>query len=221
MAGVTTFDTLDTTNSALIRKALQGLIFVKLQEDSDTEVKQVYTTADGLILPSGYEHVGLINKKDGVKFARDTDSADVESWGKGQPTRRDITKDITTVQFTMQESRRQAFELYNGVDLSAVKADVENNLIIDKPSSPQSLDYRLFILSKDGDGASAIYWLDWLPNAMVTAAEDQTYTTEDELGYTVTMTGFEDPKFRTAHRKVWGGPGLDVTGMGFTKEPQA
>lgn len=211
-----TFQSLDTTNNALIRKPLQGLVFAKRVEAADTEVKQVYTALGGLLLPAGYLSVGKVAKKEGVKFARDTDSSEVESWGSGQPTRRDITKDITTVQFTMQESRRIAFELYTGADLSQVKPDTDKNIVIDKPSTPQSMPYRLFVLSKDGEGAKAIYWLDWLPNATVTAVEDQTYTADDEMAYTVTMTGYEDPKYHTAHRKVWGGPGIDAAAMGFT-----
>ena len=116
----------------------------------------------------------------------------------------------------MQESKRQVFELHGGVDLSAVKADTDGNIVIDKPNRPQSIDWRVFVLCKDGDGADAIYWLDWLPMAQVTGVEDVENSETAERAYTVTMTGYEDPEVRTAHRQVWGGPGLNVTGMGFT-----
>ena len=72
------------------------------------------------------------------------------------------------------------------------------------------------VLAKDGDGADAIYWLDWLPMAQVTGMEDVENSESTERAYTVTMTGYEDPVVRTAHRQVWGGPGIDAIAMGFS-----
>ncbi|MGN8689490.1 hypothetical protein ACTND8_06245 [Atopobiaceae bacterium HCP3S3_F7] len=212
---VKTFDNVRTPNVKNIRKALAGAVFVKRYAGGDPPVTQVWTAEGGLIVPSGYKDVGVLSKASAVKLARDTNTSDVESWGYAQPTRRDITSDVTTVSFTMQESNRLAMELHGGVDLSAVKADAQGNIVVDKPSRPQALDWRVFILCKDGDGADAIYWLDWLPNAQVTGVEDQENSESAEKAYTVTMTGYEDPAIKTAHRQIWGGPGLDVAGMGF------
>lgn len=211
----TTFESVDKSNQKLIRKPLEGLVFVKRWAEGDAPITQVYTTEGGLIIPAGYEHVGLTDKKAGAKWGRDVATSDVESWGKGEPTRRDITKDVTTLQVTMQESKRITMELHNNTDLSGVKADAAGNIVVDKPRRPQPLDWRAFVLSKDGDGADAIYWLDWLPNCQVTGMEDVTYSEEDALVRTVTFTGYEDPQVRTAHRQVWGGPGVDAVDMGF------
>lgn len=216
---VATWESVQTPNVKNIRKPLAGAVFVKRWAADDTPITTVWTTADGLTIPSGYVHVGVTSKSSTLKIGRDTDSADVESWGYSQPTRRDLTRDVTTMQFTMQESKKQVFELHAGVDLAQVKSDAQNNIIIDKPKAPQALDWRVIVLSKDGDGADAVYWLDWLPNARVTGVEDQEYGEENELAYAVTLTGFEDPAVRTAHRKIWGGPGIDVVGMGFTVGP--
>lgn len=213
---VQTFDGARTPNVKNIRKALAGAVFVKRWASGDAPITKVYTTAGGLIIPTGYKDVGVLSKSSAVKFARDTNTADVESWGYAQPTRRDITSDITTVQFTMQESKREVFELHGGVDLSGVTPDSDKNVIIDKPGRPQSLEWRVFVLCKDGDGAKAIYWLDWLPFAQVTGMEDVENSESAERAYTVTMTGYEDPAVRTAHRQVWGGPGIDLAAMGFT-----
>ena len=216
---VQTFDSVRTGNVKNIRKALAGAVFVKRWAAGDPAITKVYTTAGGLIIPTGYRDVGVLSKSSAAKLARDTNTSDVESWGYAQPSRRDITSDVTTVQFTMQESKRQVFELYGGVDLSAVKADTDGNIVIDKPNMPQSIDWRVFVLCKDGDGADAIYWLDWLPNAQVTGVEDVENSESAERAYTVTMTGYEDPAVRTAHRQVWGGPGIDAAAMGFTTGP--
>lgn len=216
---VTAFDDVQDHNRKLIRKALQGSVFVKRWDDADTPITKIWTTASGLVIPAGFVDVGMITKSDAVKFARDTDSADVESWGYGEPTRRDLTKDITTMEFTMQESKRQAFELHSGVDLSQVRADADKNIVIDKPRRPQAIDYRVFSLSKDGDGVDAIYFMKLLPNASVTGVSEQTHGEDAELTYGVTMTGFFDEDYGTAVREIWGGPGIDVTGMGFQTAP--
>lgn len=214
---VQTFDQIKGHNTKLIRKALAGAVFAKRYAPEDEPITQIYTAADGLVIPAGYESVGVTSKSSAAKFARDTETAEVESWGYGDPTRQDLIKDVTSLQFTMQESKRQVFELYNSMDLAAVKADAEGNIIMDKPSTPQALDWRIFTLSRDGDGPNAIYFLKWLPNCRVTAVEDQELSDGAELAYTVTVTGFSDPELLTAVREVWGGPGLQITDMGFTK----
>lgn len=213
---VETFDTVRTGNVKLIRKALAGAVFMKRYASTDPVVEKLWTVAGGLLVPADYEDVGVLSKGSAAKLARDTNTADVESWGYAQPTRRDITTDVTTIQFTMQETNKLSLELHKGVDLTGVKADADGNIIIDKPSTPLMLDWRAFVLCKDGDGADAVYWADWLPNCQVTGMEDQEYSAENELAYTVTLTGFEDPAVKTAHRMLMGGPGIDVTGMGFT-----
>lgn len=212
---VNTFDSVRKHNTRLIRKALEGSIFIKPWEEGDPEIEQVWTAAAGLLIPPGYEDVGVISKKDATKWARDTDTADAESWGYGEPTRRDINKDISTMAFTMQESKRRVFELHQGVDLSQVKPDAEGNIVIDKPGRPQSRFWRAFQLCKDGDGVDAIYFLRALPRCSVTKFEDQTWGEDDEIQYGVELTGYRDPEWGTAVREVWGGPGVDAAEMGF------
>lgn len=213
---VETFDSVRTPNVKNIRKALAGAVFVKRWVSGDAPITKVWTATGGLLIPTGYLDVGVLSKASAAKFARDTNTSDTESWGYTTPTRRDITSDTTTCQFTMQESKRTSMELHGGVDLSAVVPDTDGNIVIDKPGRPQMLDWRVFVLCKDGDGADAIYWLDWLPMAQVTGMEDIENSESAERAYTVTMTGYEDPVVRTAHRQVWGGPGIDTDAMGFT-----
>lgn len=214
---VQTFDSVRDHNPRLIRKALEGSIFMKRWEKEDQPITQIYTAAGGLIIPAGYIDVGVINKKDATKWARDTDTADVESWGYGEPTRRDINKDVSTMSFTMQESKRQVFEVYNSVDLSAVAPDAEGNIVMDKPNRPQKMEWRAFQLCKDGDGLDAIYFLRALPRCTVTKVQDQTWGEEDEIQYGVELTGYKDADWGTAVREVWGGPGLSATDMGFAQ----
>lgn len=212
---VATFEDAKSHNPKLIRKMLQGSVFVKRWDASDPEITTVYTVATGLVIPDGYVDVGLIKKSDAIAWNRDTASADVESWGYGEPTRRDLTSDVSTVAFTMQESKRQVLEIYNSTDLSAVLPDADGNVVIDKPTTPQAIRWRMFTIAKDGDGADAVYFLKALPNCQVSEISEQSWSDADELSYQVTMTGFNDPDWGTACREVWGGPGFDPAAAGF------
>ena len=98
---VATFDSIKDHNTKLIRKALEGSIFMKRWAEDDLPITQVYKSATGLVIPVGYFDVGVIRKADATTWNRDTETSDVESWGYGDPTRRDIIKDTSTCQFTM------------------------------------------------------------------------------------------------------------------------
>lgn len=203
-------------NPRLIRKALAGLIYVKRWEDGDPDITTIWTSAAGLVIPAGFVNVGLLSKSSAVKLDNDTENSDVESWGYVEPTRRDITKDVSTVQFTMQQTHRIALELYNNVDLSGVTADGDGNIVVDKASTPEGFDWRMFVIWKDGAGADEFFAMDYFPNARVTGKEGLEYGSANVVGRTVTMTGFQDPDLMTAHRQIMGGPGVDATEMGFT-----
>lgn len=210
-----TFDEVKQHNRRLIRKALEGSVFMKRWEEDDDPITQVYTEAAGLVIPDGYFDVGMIKKDDAIAWGRDTESQDTESWGYGEPTRRDLTRDVSTVQFTMQESKREVLEVYNGVDLSAVTADADGNVIIDKPRIPQAIRWRMFTLAKDGDGADAVYFLRSMANCQVSEIAEQSWSDSAELTYQTTLTGFFDEGWGTSVREIWGGPGFDAEDAGF------
>lgn len=212
---VATFDSVKGHNVRNIRKALAGALFVKRFDPADEPISKVWTASGGLIVPPDYTSVGVTAKGSPPQFARDMQTSDVESWGHAEPTRRDVSRDVDTLQFTAQESKLITFELYRGANYSNVEPDDDGNIVLDKPSSPSTQFWRAFTLSKDGAGADAIYWLDWLPRCSVTAVESQALGEETELQYTVTLTGYQDKAVSTSRRTIWGGPGLDPTAMGF------
>jgi hypothetical protein len=212
---VTNFSDASKFNSKNIRKALEAILLLKPRAAADAPVTKIWSVTSGLIIPQGYEHVGWCTKKDAYTFARDTDKADVESHGSAEPTRSDLTKDITTLKFVMQESKRQVIGIYEGQDLSAITPSTDGNIVYDKPSRPQSIDYRGLLIAKDGDGANAIYFARWMPLCRVTDVDDQTWGEEDEVQYGSTLTAFQDPTVKTAVRTFWAGPGVDPVAMGF------
>lgn len=104
-----------------IRKGLQGSVFVKPYVVGDPAITALMDANGLLALPSGYTDVGRITKDQGASWTRDVETSDVTSLGAASPTRRDIVSDVTGLAFTMQESKRQVFELHEGLDLSAVR----------------------------------------------------------------------------------------------------
>lgn len=216
MAPVTTFTDAKGHAQSNIRKILEMAIFAKPVEDTDVAIDKIWTTAGGLNVPAGYVSVGLITKDDGAAWTRDQSSEDVNSFGYAEPSRRDITSDVTGLAFTMQESKKLAMEMFHGLDLSAIATDADGNFFFDKASRPVQRKYRILALGKDGDGPDAIYQARWLPNAQITENGEQAWSEGEEIKYPATLTAYTDQKFGTSFREIWGGPGLDHAAMGFT-----
>lgn len=199
----------------LIRKGLQGSVFIKPWEDEDDEIETL-VDGDGLLeLPDGYEDVGWITKDQGVNWTRDIETSDVTSLGSVEPTRRDIVSDVQGLQFTAQESKALTIGLHEGLDLSEVTHDANGNISFDKPDRPARIRYRVLVLFKDGDGDDAIYFAKWLPHAEVTDRGEQAWNEENEAQYAITLTAFLDDEVGTSVRTLWAGPTETVEQMGF------
>lgn len=212
---VNTFDDVKVHRAENIRKALEMSIFVKPYDEADTAIASIYTAVGGLVIPTGYTDVGMTTKDNGATWSRDVTSEDVNSIGYAEPTRRDITGDVKGLQFVAQESKRQTFELYHGVDLSATVPDTDGGIFFDAPSRPAARYYRVLALAKDGSGADALYFARWLPRASVTDLAEQTWSEGTEVQYSTTLTGYLDSAVGTSMRELWGGPGFDAAVMGF------
>lgn len=215
----TTYDQLKKKQSDLIRKALEGSIFIA---DESVALPTALTSGDAanlLQLPAGFEDIGWVDKGDGATWSRSVDMSDVDSWGAVEPTRTDITKQTDGLKFTAQETKRRTLELYEGVNLSEVKPDATTGEVrFDRPSRPATRHFRAFGLFVDGSGADTIYVAKLAPKASVTDTGDQKWSDgDDPVGYEVTMTAKYDATAGTAMRFFFGGPGWKklLTAMGF------
>lgn len=213
-----TLDELQTWMDGNIRKGLTGSIFVKKWEAADPEITVLKGPSGLLALPPGYVDVGRITKDQGASWTSETETSDVTSLGSASPTRRDIISVTKGLSFTMQESKRAAFELHEGIDLSAVSPDANGNIAWDQPDRPASVDYRVLALFKDGEGANAVYFGKWLPRAQVSDMGEQTWNEESEIQYPVTLTAFVDDAAGTAVRTMWAASASRLTSMGFPPE---
>lgn len=221
----TTYDALKKKQSDLIRKALEGSIFIA---DHTADLPTALTSgADGklLALPPGYEDVGWVDKGDGATWSRSVDTSEVDSWGAVEPTRTDITKQTDGLKFTAQETKRKTLELYEGLNLSGVTPDATTGEVrFDRPARPSTRYFRAFGLFVDGVGADAIYVAKLAPKATVTDTGDQKWSDgDDPVGYDVTLTAKYDDDAKTAMRFFFGGPGWKalLADMGFTAAPPA
>ena len=212
------WESLKKHQNQLIRKALEGSVFVAPFSSPGI------TTLTGsdralLALPTGYEDVGFISD-DGAEFGRDVDTSDVTSWGSVEPTRRDVTQDVTTLQFAAQETKKLTLGLYTGADMSAVTADgTSGEVVIEKPDRPRVTYYRVLTVGVDLSDAGEIYVGRFIPRASVSDYDSQTFQSSDDdpILFSVTMTGYMDATLGFSERWHFGGPGWQalLADMGF------
>jgi hypothetical protein len=209
------FEDLQEHFQDLIRKGLSGSVFVKRYAPADAEITKLKDGTGLLSLPTGYADTGYLTKDQGVAWSRDIDTSETTSLGEAEATRVDVTSDVSGLSFTMQESKRTVFELYEGQSLAGINQDANGNVTWDKPDRPATTYYRVLVLFKDGEGAEAMYFAKWGPRMQVTDRSEQSWGESDEVQYGVTLRGFKDPVYGTALRSLWAGPVTSMTRMGF------
>jgi hypothetical protein len=224
MASVTgTFDSLKGHNDALIRKMLEMAIFVAPWPSATTLTTISDTAGTQLMLPDTYKSVGMCSKDDGAAWTPSIDISEVGAYGYGTAVRRDATSRTLNLGFTMLESKRQTWELYYGIDLSAVTVPAaKSELYFDQPSAPGTQYFRVLAVGKDGAGANAIYHAEYLPKAILTDVDPINWSEGDPLAYGVTLSADVDTAYGTSQRSFWCGPGFStsiITAMGFTRLP--
>lgn len=206
--------------SELIRKALEGSIFVAPFSAPPIDTMTEGPTMDLAPLPAEYTDVGWVEKSNAVTWSRSVTSQEIMAWGDIYPVRRDVTKDDSSLKFTMLETKRQAMELYFGVDLSSTVPDaVTSEVAFDQPSRPTTIFYRVMAIFVDGAGADAIYVGRFYPRASVTDMTDQKWSDDaDPVAWDVAMSAVTDTDLGYPVRHFFGGPGwatvLADTGFG-------
>ncbi|WGH22043.1 major tail protein [Gordonia phage MerCougar] len=220
------FSALAKRQGELIRKPLAGIICVAPEDfEIDADFKLTTLAAGGAIELadlSGWDQLGWVSKSDGVVFSADTETSDVESWGALEPTRSDITKDVTSAQFTCQETNKIVLEMFYNVDLEGTLGDFDTGEVaFNQAVDPQTTYRRMLYLSKDGAGPKETFIAKLMPRGSVTAKSDQNWNAEDALVHGMTVTAKVDDEVGYAVRHLFGGAGwkANLTKMGFTLAP--
>lgn len=218
-----TYADLAVKQDELIRKALDGSVF--LASSSADAITTL--TVDGpdtgtptlQLLPAGYDDLGLIDDN-GAKFSSDVSTADITSWGRVEPSRRDITKDVTSLHIVAQETKLATLAAYTGLDATTVTpVSLTGEVQFTKPSRPTALTYRLLTLGVDQNDDGEIYCACFMPRVQLTNKGDLSMmSTSDAILYDTTWTAFTDSALGFAVRFIFGGPGWKpmLTDMGWS-----
>lgn len=212
-----TFEDNRGAQSHLILKALGGFIAVA---PMDTPMPEAFTTEGGELIDlkaAGFTPLGWLTKGDGINFSRDTEQQEVESFGALEPTRVDFTKDVTSAAFRMQETNKKVLELYYNTDLSSVKPDANGEFSFTNDPQPSTIYRRMIYIAKDGNGANAKYIIKAMPRAVISEVQEQSWSSESELSYGLTVKATTDPELNYAVRHAFAGPGFKTISadMGF------
>lgn len=211
------FKELNKTRASLIRKAKGGMI---LTADMDVDVPEEIMESPTELFDfatAGFEPLGWLSKSDGVNFAREIETSEVESFGASEATRVDITSDSTSAAFVCQETSRKTLELFHNVDLSDVKATANGEIIFEQEATPDTTYRRFIHIARDGNGDNAIYIAKVMPRGTIVDPQEQSWSNEDALAYGMSVTATTDEELGYAVRHHFGGPGWIklLKSMGF------
>ena len=228
------YDTLKNKQRELIRKALDGSVFVapfSLANGTPSAVIAEMTSKTGTApnevvdltaLPADWDDLGLLNN-DGASFASEITSSDVTSWGEVSPTRTDIISDTTTLTVTAQETKALTIGIMGGVDALALTPNVDTGEVsFAKPTRPQGKYYRLFSVAVDLGEGGEIYLGRFLPRAKKSNQGEQAYGGgDDPISYPFTFTGEVDDALGYSEKWFFGGAGwqLLLEQMGWDVTP--
>lgn len=208
-------------DSANIRKA-QDCVILLGPEDADALTAITSTSSATLVdfatTYADYISLGRHTKDDGLTWSRDINTEDTTSHGVVEPTRRDITSDILSLQVVLQEMKRRTMELALNVDLSAITPTATTGeLVFTKPTAPATIYYRLIALASDGAGTAQYYYARFLPRVEVSGIDDMVWQESTEIRTAVTFTAHTDDVLGFAVKEFWGGPGVlnNLVRMGF------
>jgi hypothetical protein len=222
---VANYEALKNKQTELIRKALDGSVFVADIAAAAIANLTTYTVGPPAVidltpLPTEYDDLGWLTN-DGAQFSRDVSASEVTSWGSVTPTRTDVTSDSTTMTVTAQETKLLTIGMATGADLSSLEAAFQTGEVsIAKPARPKSKHYRVLSLAVDQGDAGEIYIARFLPRAKVTGYSEQSFGGgDDPITWGVTLTGEEDSTLGYSERWIFGGAGWNalVADMGFTQ----
>lgn len=215
-------DALQNLQRDLIRKAVNGSVFRAPVSAATINQTNLFDATTGDLkptgLPTGFEDLGLTTDA-GAQFGRSVTTSDVTSWQSVTPSRSDVTADTTTLQVACQETKLATIGLYVGVDETTLSPGVNGVIRIDKPETPVARYYRVLSVAVDETDDGEIVIARYLPNAKVTAFDNQSFAKgDDAVLWPVTLTGYKDDTLGFSESWMFGGAGWKarLVAMGFT-----
>lgn len=201
-----TYDELKSKQNELIRKTLDGSVFIA---PITADTIDAITGPNSALLPldADYGDLGLLTN-DGAQFGRDVSSSDITSWGSVGPSRSDITTDTTTLSITAQETNILTLGLATSSDLATAVPAPGGEVKIFKPNRPMSRFYRLLVLGVDEADDGPVYIARFFPRVKASSFAEQSFGGGDDgVTWGATMTAYNDAEYGTAEAMLFGGPG--------------
>ncbi len=159
--------------------------------------------------PSDFVDLGYISD-DGVTESVDEDTEEFTPWQSATPIRTEITSSTKTFQCTLWESKAATLSLYYRVPESDMSVDEDGVVSFEEAGKP-TRDLRMFGLDViDGTYRRRII----LPYGEVTERGDISYTSDEMIGYEVTISAYPDSNGVAVRRMFQEGWNLAGVGSG-------
>ena len=216
MASMTFAELKDLADTpANVRKALQGVCFLApMTAAVPAALLDVGGKLKEFPAAEGWWPLGIVSK-DGYELARDISKAEVEGFGYSDPVRSDIESAKKSLKVTPLESdRRQELELSYGIDLSAVRATTNGEIVFEEPDIPEPGEYRLVAVFMDGTVAKPYYRGFAFAKAKLGDVGAEKFASSDARSKELTIDAQTGPEGFSVRHYI-GGAGFDPTAQGF------
>lgn len=221
----TGYDNISNKKQSLIRKTLDGSVFVANHDADAITLDTLFDPATGALinpLATGYasNDLGWMTEA-GLKLGRAIKNSDVMGFGSNAPLRSDTTSDVTTLDVECEENNRRAIEVYSNLALGTITPETNGAFSIQNPPVPVNRYYRFLVvvvdLTDDGEVVFAVN----IPKGKVVSYGDQVLANGDSASPTfpLTIQAYEDEDLGFDVERMWGGEGLGAleSDMGFSK----
>lgn len=220
-------DALQDLKNSLIRKTLNGSVFIADHSVASIDDATLFDVATGDLAAAGlpaasWSDLGYLTDA-GAQFAQQLTESNVTSWQSATPSRSDVTAKITTLQVACQETKLATISNYVGIDPATIKTTAANGVVrIDEAAAPKSRFVRALSIAVDEQPGGEFVICRYLPNAKVTSLDNQAFDKSDNPTlWGTTLTGYVDDALGFAHSWIFGGAGWKaaLVDMGFTLGP--
>ena len=198
-----------TSRSDLLLAARQPSVLIAPYSEPVLTTLEDPSTGD-LTIPTAFIPMGLHAKRTGGTLSNAQDINDIESHGKGSPTRQIPTKRTIELGFEPQETHRYNLEHYWGADWADIAFSTHGGVVMSVPDLPLNLHYRAVLLGKDDYNSEPIY-LYWVGNRVnISKTSDQKITDAEVVTYPYSLNFQTEDELNSPILVGICGPGWDL-----------
>ena len=172
--------------------AATNIAFYLMPYKPDADLPKVVDDVTGnlLELPQGAFSLGEIQKKAGVSLTPDLKTEGIQGYGSRASRRVFVTEENFDIDFTVQEIRKQAYEMFFGLDDADITTSGKATRMV-KRASGSIRYYTLVGIAVDEAFSGEIYPFWVFPKVAVTKKGKMDLAEAQEMGMPMTFTMFE------------------------------